>query len=237
MWNILALDTSTLRAAVALETADGAIHVARPDPRARHGRQLVPSLRALLDEAALAPGAIDVIAVGLGPGSYTGLRVGLTAAKVLAYAAGRPLVGFDSLEAIARNAPDDATSVAVVADAQRGDLYAAAFGRDVPGGPLVRRGPTRIESLAGWAARLDPETLVLGPGLELASLRNILEGHALRMPDGDEAHWPDGRRLPSLARDLWQQGRRDDPWFLEPSYLRRSAAEDQWDRKAADQRP
>jgi tRNA threonylcarbamoyladenosine biosynthesis protein TsaB len=237
VWNILALDTSTPRAALAVATAAGSVHVARPDPRQRHGRNLVPALRDLLREAGLSPGAIDVFAVGLGPGSYTGLRIGLTAAKVLAYATGRPLVGFDSLGAIARNAPDDASYVAVVADAQRGDLYTADFARDTPGGPLVRRTPTRVESATDWVARLDPATLVLGPAMGLQNLRDLLPGHALTLPADDEAHWPDGRRLPPLARDLWQLGRRDDPWFLEPVYLRRSAAEDQWERTTPVSRP
>jgi tRNA threonylcarbamoyladenosine biosynthesis protein TsaB len=237
VWNILALDTSTPRAAVAIATAAGAVHTARPDPEARHGRNLVPAVRDLLRRAGLAPGAIDVYAVGLGPGSYTGLRIGLTAAKVLAYASGRPLVGFDSLEAVARNAPGDALRVAVVADAQRGDLYAADFAREAPGGPLVRRTPTRVEALADWAARLDPGTLVLGPAMELTRVREAVPGHALTLPAVDEAHWPDGRRLTILARDLWQGGRRDDPWFLEPHYLRRSAAEDQWERKVPGPRP
>src|SRR5262249_21315007 len=157
-----------------------------------------PAIRDLLREAGLDVRAIDVFAVGLGPGSYTGLRVGLTAAKVLAYAAGRPLVGFDSLEAIARNAPDDATRVTVVADAQRGALYSAAFGRDAPGGPLLRRTQTGVEPIAAWAARLSPGTLVLGPALQLDLLQAALPAHAhAHAPaTADEANWPDARRLP-----------------------------------------
>jgi tRNA threonylcarbamoyladenosine biosynthesis protein TsaB len=233
MLNVLALDTATPRAAVAVATAAGAVHVARPDPQARHGRHLVPAIRDLLREARLAVAAIDVLAVGLGPGSYTGLRVGLTVAKVLAYAAGRPLIGFDSLEAIARNAPADTLQVAVIADAQRGDLYTADFVRDTPDDPLVCRKPSSVEPLTAWAARVAPGTLVLGPALELAVVRSALPAHAQTLPAGDEAHWPDARRLPRLALDLWERGRREDPWFLEPLYLRRSAAEDQWERKAA----
>jgi tRNA threonylcarbamoyladenosine biosynthesis protein TsaB len=232
--NVLALDTATPRAAIAVATSGGAIHVARPDSQERHGRNLVPAIRDLLRQAGLDVGAIDLFAAGLGPGSYTGLRVGLTAAKLLAYAAGRPLVGFDSLEAIAWNAPVDALRITVIADAQRGDLYTADFARDAPGAALVRRRPTGIESCAGWAERLAlaPGTLVLGPALQRADVRSALPAQVQSPDPLDDAHWPDARRLPELARILWQHDRRDDPWFLEPLYLRRSAAEDQWERKA-----
>ncbi len=71
----------------------------------------------MLADAGLALRDIELIGVGLGPGSYTGLRVGVTAAKTLAYVTGALLVGFDSLEAVARNAPDQASRVSVVADA------------------------------------------------------------------------------------------------------------------------
>jgi tRNA threonylcarbamoyladenosine biosynthesis protein TsaB len=225
--NILALDTSTPHAASAVATADGRVHVATPDPGPgqRHGRTLVPTLRDLLRAAGLDPRALDFIAVGLGPGSYTGLRIGLTAAKTLAYATRRPLVGLDSLELLARNAPGAARRVAVIVDAQRGDLYAADFARAEPGGPLVRTFPTRIEPIDRWIEGLEPETVVLGPGLE--RLRTPLPGSIHRLDPS--ANWPDGHRLVELARDAWATGRRDDPWFLEPLYLRRSAAEDQWE--------
>ncbi len=110
---------------------------AESDPARRHGRGLIPAIAALLALEGLAVADLDAVAVGLGPGSYTGLRIGLTAAKTLAYAAGKPLVPLDSLEAIARNAPDDARQVVVAVDAQRGDAYLAEFGlRDFPRSPL-----------------------------------------------------------------------------------------------------
>jgi tRNA threonylcarbamoyladenosine biosynthesis protein TsaB len=235
--NVLALDTATPRAAVAVATSGGAIHVARPDPQVRHGRNLVPTIRDLLRQVGLDVSAIDLFAAGLGPGSYTGLRVGLTAAKVLAYAAGRPLIGFDSLEAIAANAPADALRITVIADAQRGLLYTADFTRDAPGAALVRRSQTGIETLAGWTERLEPGTFVLGPGLERADVASALPAAVQSRGARDDANWPDAHRLPRFAHDLWQAGRRDDLWFLEPLYLRRSAAEDQWDRKALASQP
>lgn len=222
--NLLAMDTSTHRAAVALRRDDGATFVAEVDAGTRHGRSLVPALRDLLDRAAVAPDELGGIAVGLGPGSFTGLRVGVTAAKTLAYALGRPLVGLETLDVIARNAPADAMAVAAVADAQRGDLFAAEYARDGTGA-LVRTGPVRIVPAGPWLEALATGTLVLGPGLE--AVRFPLPE---RLPTAPEAwHLPDPLRLLEAAREAFEEGRRDDPWFLEPRYLRRSAAEEKAD--------
>jgi tRNA threonylcarbamoyladenosine biosynthesis protein TsaB len=225
--NLLALDTATSAAAVALMTAAGAAHGATPDPSERHGRNLLPAVRELLRNAGLTARDLGGIAVGLGPGSYTGLRIGVTAAKTLAYALGVPLVGLDSLEVLARNAPDTALLVAAVADAQRGDVYAAEFRRQAAGAPLTRVGRTRVEGRDTWLGGLAAGTLVVGPGLD--RLGAPLPGHVVR--GTPEMSRPDPLRLLDLAREAWISGRRDDPWALEPLYLRRSAAEEQWDQR------
>ncbi|HEY2156775.1 MAG TPA: tRNA (adenosine(37)-N6)-threonylcarbamoyltransferase complex dimerization subunit type 1 TsaB, partial [Isosphaeraceae bacterium] len=126
---LLVLDTSTDRAAVALESADGRLFQAPPGTSRQHGRGLLASVRALLLDACIRPDELAAIGIGLGPGSFTGLRIGLTAAKTLAYAVGCPLFTFDSLEAIAGNAPREALRVVAIGDAQRGDLFAADFAR------------------------------------------------------------------------------------------------------------
>ena len=226
---VLAMDTSTSTMALALDLGEGVILSSAGDPAQRHGRGLVPAIRDLLRSAGLRPADLDALAVGLGPGSYTGLRVGLTAAKVLAFAFGRPLVGLDSLEAIARNAPPDALRVAVVADAQRGDLYAANFSRERAGEPLRRNSPTRIEPAPQWAAGLEGPGPITAIGPGLARLAVALPV-AVRVAQSIEAQ-PRGDILAAMAREALDAGRRDDPWFLEPHYLRRSAAEDQWDAR------
>lgn len=229
--NILALDASGDRSTIGVRAASGATFEAETDAGRKHGRDLIPAVRDLLREAGVRPMELDLIAVGLGPGSYTGMRIGLTAARTLAYAAGARLVGLDSLEAVARNAPVDALRVVVVGDAQRGDVYAADFAREAPGAPLLPLGPSRIEPLSAWAASLSPETLVIGPGLRSATIRASIPGAADLDPD-DPIHRPSGRRLIELAL-LALDAPAVDPDELEPNYLRRSAAEDQWDARAA----
>ena len=230
--NLLVLDTSTPRAALAVATASGLVRTASPDPATRHGRTLVPAIRDLIANAGLRLDQLDGLVVGLGPGSYTGLRVGITAAKTLAYALGKPLAGFDSLEAVARNAPASALAVSAIGDAQRGDLYAADFARDRPGAPLVRTAPTRVVSLDQWAAALPDDAFVLGPALAVERLATRIPAH-LNRPDDPDAQCPDPARLAELAREVWQSGRRDEVMFLEPVYLRRSAAEEQWERRGS----
>jgi tRNA threonylcarbamoyladenosine biosynthesis protein TsaB len=186
-------------------------------------------IRSLLDSVRVRPIELGTIAVGLGPGSYTGLRIGLTAARTLAYAAGARLVAFDSLEGFAQNAPADARKVWVVADAQRGDVYCAAFERREAGGPLSALAPSRIEPRGRWAEGLEAGAMVLGPGLGSEAIRSALPP---RVVVGDPAlNRPSGLRLLALARRIAASGAEPDAWRLEPNYLRRSAAEDLWETR------
>jgi tRNA threonylcarbamoyladenosine biosynthesis protein TsaB len=220
--NLLALETSTTAAAVALLDRSGAVRVAPPDPSQRHGRGLLPAIRDLLAAAGLSARDLDAVAVGLGPGSFTGLRVGVTAAKTLAYATGCRLIGLDSLAVFARAAPPDARRVAVAGDAQRGDVFVADFERGESGGEWRRIGETRLEPGAAWAAALARGTAVVGPGLGRLRLE-FPEGVRVGGP-GAEA--PDPRALLEVALAAAATGRADDRYALEPFYIRRSAAEE-----------
>jgi tRNA threonylcarbamoyladenosine biosynthesis protein TsaB len=225
---ILVIDTSTERAAIALATDTGGLYVSATEKETvrRHGRDLIPRIASLLKEAGLRARDLQGVAVGLGPGSYTGLRVGVTAAKTLAYASGAGLIGFDSLHAIGRNAPADILRVSVLADAQRGEIYVADLFRPTPDSPLLPSGNTHIESLPDWLARQEPGVLVLGPALAVPQIRAAIPDELIATDPAQND--PQGDRLAELARELWASGHRDDPWLLEPWYLRRSAAEDQF---------
>jgi tRNA threonylcarbamoyladenosine biosynthesis protein TsaB len=212
---------------IVLHTAGGLIYATETQTGCRHGRDLIPGVRDLLASAELSPSDLGAIAVGLGPGSYTGLRIGVTAAKILAYATGAELVGLDSLKAIAGNAPQDVLRVHIVADAQRGDVYTAEFVRAAATMPLERVSGSRILSIATWASRLEPPCLVLGPGLDAPPIRTAI-GQEITL--ADRSLWrPRADSFFELALRHWETGQRADLWTLEPNYLRRSAAEDQWD--------
>jgi tRNA threonylcarbamoyladenosine biosynthesis protein TsaB len=226
--NVLTLDTSTERGAIGLSLASGAVFAGSTEGGRRHGRDLIPAIASMLQDAGITVRDVGVLAVGLGPGSYTGLRVGLTAAKTLAYVTGATLIGLDSLHAIAYNAPLNASRVSVVADAQRGQVYVAEFVRRPLGGLDIARA-SHIEPLGEWLAQLDPAIAVLGPALDSPRIRSALpEGFALF----DAAlNYPSGQWLIELARETWAGGRRDDLWRLEPQYLRQSSAEEQWNAR------
>ncbi len=199
------------------------------DGMQKHGRDLIPSVAEVLASGGLGAREIEAIGVGLGPGSYTGLRVGVMAAKTLAYLTGAPLIGLDSLEAVAWNAPGSVRRVCVVVDAQRGDVYSAEFVRKAPDEPLECVRASEIESLSSWASRLEPGTLVLGPGLESNSIRLQVPSDLLA---ADPAmNFPDGIKLLEILDREWQAGRRENVWLVEPRYLRRSAAEEKWESR------
>jgi tRNA threonylcarbamoyladenosine biosynthesis protein TsaB len=227
--NVLVLDTSTVRGAIGLRLRSGIVLGKATDGVQKHGRDLIPCVAELLASGGIGAREIELIGVGLGPGSYTGLRVGVMAAKTLAYVTDAPLVGLDSLEAVAWNAPGSARKISVVADAQRGEVYSAEFSREAPEEPLDCVRESQIEPLASWAGRLEPGTLVLGPGLESTAIRLQVPPELLAADTG--MNYPDGRRLLDILDREWAAGRRENMWLVEPRYLRRSAAEEKWDSR------
>ena len=224
--NILAIDTSTPWAAVVIRRSNGLQFAGTTDSGRRHGRELVPMIHQLLDRAEIRPADLEGIAVGLGPGSYTGLRVGVMAAKTLAYATGAAVVGLDSLELLARNAPAEASRISVVLDAQRGDVHLAEFSRADRGSELIREGPTVSLAVKDLAERLAGRFFAFAPGLEKFAETLPAEIRS----NGLLASHPDPEQLMEMAKTALSLGVHENVWSLEPIYARRSAAEDQWER-------
>ncbi|MGA2067250.1 MAG: tRNA (adenosine(37)-N6)-threonylcarbamoyltransferase complex dimerization subunit type 1 TsaB [Thermoguttaceae bacterium] len=217
---ILALETTEAIGSVAAAAGDKLLAQQQLNPAQRSAQSLAPAIRALLEEVGWRPGDVELVAVSVGPGSFTGLRVGVTTAKVFAYAVGAGVLGINTLEVIAAAAPPEVTSLHAVMEAQRGDVVAQAFRRD-PNGWLQPAGPAPLVPLRAWLAGLPPGAIVSGPGLVRAG--DLPPGVAAL----DPAYWaPTAANVARLAQRHYAAGRRDDLWGLIPHYSRRPAAEE-----------
>lgn len=164
---VLALDTALHACSVAL-VDHGHIRAHRFERRARgHAEALLPMVESARAEAGVDYRDLDLLAVTTGPGIFTGVRIGLAAARGLALAAGRPLLGVTTLEAIAAGVADQTTlderPIYVAIDARRGELYGQAFAAD-----LAPLGEPCLLSLDDVLAQLPPApAIVAGSGARL----------------------------------------------------------------------
>jgi tRNA threonylcarbamoyladenosine biosynthesis protein TsaB len=221
---LLLLETSGRGGFVALARGETLLGVRHLEESRRNGRDLTPMTAELLREQGWRPAELAGVIVSIGPGSYTGLRVGLMAAKMLSYATGCALLGVETFTVIAGQVPDAVEQVDVLADAQQEKVYVQSFRRG--GAILEPQSSLRIVAVEEWLANRDAVAHVSGPGVE--AYRERLAGLplievSLRLPT------PEGLLRLGLRRFL--AGERDDVWRLEPIYLRPSAAEEQWDRR------
>ena len=159
---ILAVETSTLTASVAI-LIDGKIAVARESGVNSHAEVLLPLIDECLKATNLGLADLQTIAVGAGPGSFTGLRIGMATVKGLCLASGRPITPVSSLAALAYDFHADAPTLLVpVLDARRKEIYAGFFHR--AGETLISQGDERVlapEALAEWVAGCEDEQVLL----------------------------------------------------------------------------
>jgi tRNA threonylcarbamoyladenosine biosynthesis protein TsaB len=219
---LLILETSGRTGQVALALGDELRGVRLLDEARRHARDLAPATAALLAEQGWRPRDINAVLVSRGPGSYTGLRIGIMSAKTFAYATGCVLIAVDTFAAIALQVPEPAGRVDVLADAQQDKIYVQPFGRDAGGWrPLA---DLAIRPFADCLAAREASAAVTGPGL-----RKWAERVPADVPVVDASWWePRPASLLRLGLTRYAAGERDDPWTLEPLYLRPSSAEEQW---------
>lgn len=226
---VLSIETSTPRSSVCLARPEGPVAAASLNLGQRHGEFLAPAVDFCLDQAGLNVDAINGVAVGVGPGLYTGLRVGIATARAFAAARHLPVLGLCGLDVLAFCVRHVRRLICAAIDARRGELF-WAFYRCAPGG-VQRTSELRLgtpEKLAGEIQGAGEECLVIGDG-------------AVRYPDvlgsedttlgGLETAWPDAAHLAELAipRFLREETLRPDE--LEPIYLRVADTRIDWDRR------
>ena len=162
---ILALETSAKSVSTAVVENGAPLAYAYQCTGLTHSRTLMPMVDAMLKNAELTLGDMDAVAVAAGPGSFTGLRIGIAAVKGLAWAADKPCFGVSTLEAMAQNLAHMDGLLVCAMDARRNQVYNALF--EAKSGVLTRLTPDRAIAVAELAEELRGETrrlLVLGDG-------------------------------------------------------------------------
>lgn len=226
---LLILETSGRKGQVALAVGDKLARARGLDETRRHARDLAPAVAELLAAEGWRPRDLHGVIVSRGPGSYTGLRVGIMAAKVLAYATGAALIGVDTFWAIAEQTRPDVVALDVLADAQQDKVYVQRYTRATIGAAPLPAAPLTVRPFVEWLADRDGATWMSGPGLRLFGPRLPAESRVV-----DDDLWdPRPESLLRLGLERWREGCVDDPWTLEPLYLRPSAAEEKWAKKSA----
>jgi len=235
---ILAMDTSTMIGGIAL-LRDGVVvgeHIL--NVRATHSERLMSSVEALMAAAGVCPTDLDAMACGVGPGSFTGVRIGVSACKAMAYALSIPMVSVPSLDALAYGRGRGACAVWCLIDARHGRCYSACFkppeSLEAQAWALQRVSDYAIRSISEVcalaqesvsASASSARALFLGDGaLAYAeSLRAALPGAAEIPPAPGAILRPSQVGL--LGTDLLRAGAVSDPRAAVPMYLRPSEAE------------
>ncbi len=214
---ILAIETTERQGSIALYESDSLLHHHTLPANERSAATLAPEIKAVCARHHWTLSDIDRIAVTTGPGSFTGLRVGIVTAKTLGYALGKDVVGINTLDAIALQA-NHVGELEVVMDAQRNEVFSRRYLLESEGIPKPLNAITIIDDQL-WATQLPDEVKVTGP-----VLRKLKDRLDARIETEPESNW--APRADSVARLAAVSNPIDSPFSLMPEYFRKSAAEE-----------
>lgn len=228
---ILGIESATEQVGCAIGGHEGVLAAVEVTRGRRHAETLTPAIEFCCERADIALDEISVVAVDIGPGLFTGMRVGIATARALAHALRVPMIGIPSLDLLAFPLRHANRVIATVIDARRGELF-YAFYRQVPGGVQRLSSPVigSPDDVLADIYALGDEVLCVGDGA--LRYRDALEEmRELEFADRGLAH-PSARPLVQLAhakalREDWV-----NPWDLEPLYLRKPDAEINWATRA-----
>lgn len=225
---ILAVETATSCGSVSLST--GGLNNFRllteciAQPEITHSRRLLGSVKWVMRSAGVSWGDIDGIGVSIGPGSFTGLRIGLAAAKAMAMATGKPLLGVPTLEALALacSGVNDGRLVGVILDARKKEVYAGFYRLDAQKGP-VQEGDPVVVPPGEVLGKIHEPVVLVGPGV--TAYPEIFTGHEhIAIFPGFLAS-PRAAYVGLLAGRMLKDGICMDPASAAPLYVRASEAE------------
>jgi tRNA threonylcarbamoyladenosine biosynthesis protein TsaB len=213
---ILAFDTSTANFSLAL-SLDGSVIEEELQLGTELSDGIVPAIKSFLQKQDISLKDVDGFAVGIGPGSFTGLRIGLSVAKGFSFALKKPLIGISSLDVLAMNGVNYAQKICCLADAKREKVYAAIY--EVRKGRLKRLKPYLLTDIPGLLKQVSGEVWFIGDGINLYR-RQIKQGLGKRANFALSGQWfPRAVNLAKLAQARFHSRKFNDIDKLVPIYL------------------
>ena len=221
---ILAIENSGLYGSIALVTGEGCLAEHTLTSKKSHSKRLLASIDTLLSDTSISINEVDALAVSLGPGSFTGLRIGLATAKGLCMAAEKPLIGIATLDALAVQLAFQPRQICAVLDARKGEVFAACYQNTDQGFPKTMAALNLSPELL--TASITESTIFVGDGVSLLNLR--AEGGTadpLFSIAPPALFFPRASAVGHLAVGSFAAGRFIDVLTAAPIYLRASDAE------------
>lgn len=222
----IAIETSSRQGSVALGAGEGLLAELDFAADQRHAVQVISRLDELLAGSGLRPADVDEVYVSIGPGSFTGVRVGITVARTLAQAVPKiRLAAVPTVSAVARNAAGvEFENLAVVMDAKEETVYTACFGRSA-GGDIEPSRPAELVNLADLPGWLPKPVVLIGEAL----LYHPVSGEGVT-PAPPELYYPKAKSVWEIGRQLARRGEFTSIPDLRPLYLRRPEAVRLWEK-------
>lgn len=228
---VLGIETCTPHTSVCLANENGVVASCELGRSNAHGSFVAPAIAFCLEHAQLSMDAVAGVAVSLGPGLFTGMRVGIATAQMLAHSRRLPVVGLNSLDLLAFPARHVRRLICAVIDARRGELF-WAFYRSAPGGVQrvteFRVGPP--QKLAGEIEAVPDDVLCIGDGA--LAHRALLESTQAEVGSPSMAH-PTAQALVELSLPRFIREETQRPEDLRPIYIRKADAKINWQNRGA----
>ena len=224
---ILAIETSTIAGSVAIiDDNAGLVGEVRVDVKVVHAERLMPSIVWLLKASGFHINDFDAFAVSIGPGSFTGLRIGLSTTKGFSYAANKPIVPVPTLDAFARTLPFCSYLICPMLDARKNEVYAALYKWE--GNDCKKIMPETAIRPAELLKNINEPTVFMGEGVKIYReiIAETLQNNAIFAPASSMS--PSASTVGEIALEKLKQGIFSDPVGLVPFYIRKSEAEIHW---------
>lgn len=236
---ILGIDTSSMVAAAAVLSSDKLMAEYIVNNKKNHSEKMMQVVDRVLSDAGVTPKDLDAVAVARGPGSFTGIRIGMACAQGMAHVLGKPILGINTLDGLAYNLMGEDSFICPVVDAQREEVYTCLYRWD--DGLLKRLWEYRVvkaRDLIRTLEALKEKVVILGDGVpvlkrasnqckeDVGAWRFITVAHAV-------FSMPRASSIAAAGMKELKEGRVDNCYSIKPFYIRRSHAEEKWEEKHA----